>query len=184
MNRFSHRRASPRRLVAVAVVTAAVWSLGIAMSLSRAGAADTGEPPNLLFIIVDEQRYDTLAAAGNDRIQMPHLNRLAAESLVFQRAYCCQPVCGPARSSILTGTWPHWNGQKENRNRMRDDVPCLPAMISQGDYATAYLGRIGHLKNGQGAVPGPGDVDVYEQEATRHRRSFPKGTLPTAVPRL
>jgi len=45
---------------------------------------------------------------------------------------------------------------------MRDDVPCLPAMISQGDYATAYLGRIGHLKNGQGAVPGPGDVDVYE----------------------
>ena len=59
--------------------------------------------PNLLFIFTDEQRSDTLAAYGNTRIQMPNLNRLAAQSVVFDRAYVTQPVCTPSRSTLLTG---------------------------------------------------------------------------------
>ena len=146
----------------VPVLCAIVFQVGGSVFSCTAAASAATQYPNLLFIIVDEQRYDTLAAYGNDRIQMPSLNELATESLVFERAYCCQPVCGPSRSGILTGTWPHWNGQSENGRRMRDDVPCLPALISRGNYAKGYLGRIGHLKNGRGPVPGPSDVDVFE----------------------
>jgi len=62
---------------------------------------------NLLFIFTDEQRADTMAAYGNPHIEMPNLNQLASESVVFDQAYVTQPVCTPSRSSIMTGLYPH-----------------------------------------------------------------------------
>ena len=67
-------------------------------------------PPNLLFIYTDQQRSDSLAAYGNDLIQMPNLNRLADDSVVFEQTYVTQPVCQPSRSTILTGLYPHTTG--------------------------------------------------------------------------
>ena len=160
VNKSTWRRKCGRILASA--VSAIAFLVGGNSTVCTGAEPPCDQQPNLLFLIVDEQRYDTLAAYGNDRIQMPSLNQLATESLVFERAYCCQPVCGPSRSAILTGTWPHWNGQSENSRRMRDDVPSLPALISHGNYAKAYLGRIGHLKNGRGPVPGLDDVDVFE----------------------
>jgi arylsulfatase len=105
--------------------------------------------PNLVFIFTDEQRYDTFAAAGNERIRMPNLNRLAAESCVFEEAYCTQPVCTPSRASILTGLFPHATGAFINNQPLRADVPCLPEMLPddvRAQYATAYHGKW-HLGN-------------------------------------
>ena len=101
-------------------------------------------PPNLLFIFTDEQRADTMAAYGNARIQMPHLNRLASQSTVFERAYVTQPVCTPSRSSLLTGLYPHSNGCTENNIPLPAGVPCLPEMLGAGagrEHATAYHGK-------------------------------------------
>ncbi len=97
-------------------------------------------PPNLLFIFTDEQRYDTLAAYGNTRIQMPHLNRLAAQSTVFDQAYVTQTVCTPSRSSLLTGLYPHSNGCTQNNAPLPSTVPCLPEMLSTS-YTTGYVGK-------------------------------------------
>jgi arylsulfatase A-like enzyme len=98
-------------------------------------------PPNLLFLFTDEQRADTMAAYGNTRIQTPNLNRLASQSVVFERAYVTQPVCTPSRSSLLTGLYPHSNGCTENNVPLPAEVPCLPELISSGRYATAYHGK-------------------------------------------
>ena len=97
-------------------------------------------PPNLLFLFTDEQRYDTMGAYGNDRIQTPNLNRLADESIVFDRTYVSQPVCTPSRSTLLTGLYPHTNGCTANNIPLPEDVPCLPEML-RDDYATAYHGK-------------------------------------------
>ncbi len=97
--------------------------------------------PNLLLIFTDEQRYDTLAAYGNRAIEMPNLNRLASQSVVFDRAYVTQPVCTPSRSSIMTGLYPHTNGCTENNLPLAADVPCLVEMLSSGDYVKAYHGK-------------------------------------------
>ena len=67
------------------------------------------QKPNLLFFLTDEQRYDTMAAYGNTSIHTPNLNILAKDCMVFEKAYVTQPVCAPARSSIMTGLWPHQN---------------------------------------------------------------------------
>ena len=48
--------------------------------------------PNLLFIFTDEQRFDTLAATGSTHVRMPNVDRLAAQSCLFEETYCTQPV--------------------------------------------------------------------------------------------
>jgi len=96
---------------------------------------------NLLFLFTDEQRADTMAAYGNERIQTPNLNRLARESTVFGNAYVTQPVCTPSRSTIMTGLYPHTSGCVENNVPLPDDVPCLPEMLPEGEYATGYFGK-------------------------------------------
>ncbi|MHC4788811.1 MAG: sulfatase family protein [Planctomycetota bacterium] len=99
------------------------------------------KPTNLLFLYTDEQARRTMAAYGNERIQVPNLNRLATESTVFERAYVTQPVCTPSRSSILTGLYPHTTDCTANNVPLPDQVPCLPEMLPPGKYATAHFGK-------------------------------------------
>lgn len=102
------------------------------------------DQPNLLFIYTDEQARGTLATYGNRRIEMPNLNRLASQSVVFDDAYVTQPVCTPSRSSLLTGLWPHTNGCIENNVPLRSETPCLPEMLSPAarrDMVTGHYGK-------------------------------------------
>ncbi|MCC5830907.1 MAG: sulfatase-like hydrolase/transferase, partial [Phycisphaeraceae bacterium] len=59
-------------------------------------------PPNVLILLTDEQRADTLACGGGDADLMPGLNRWAERATCFTQAYCTQPVCTPSRASIFT----------------------------------------------------------------------------------
>lgn len=97
--------------------------------------------PNLLFIYTDQQATNTLAAYGNQQIEMHNLNRLADESIVFEKAYVTQPVCTPSRASLLTGLYPHNSGCVENNIPLPTEVPCLPEMIPNGDYVKAHYGK-------------------------------------------
>ena len=98
-------------------------------------------PPNLLFIFTDEQRFDTLAAYGNARIAMPALNRLASQSIVFDRTYVTQAVCTPSRASLLTGLYPHTHGLTENNLQLSASIPCLPEMLKSTGYSVSYHGK-------------------------------------------
>ena len=97
--------------------------------------------PNLLFIFTDQQLADTLAVYGNDKIEMPCLNKLASESFVFKRTYVTQGVCTPSRASLLTGLYPHTCGCTENNMLLPQDVACFPEMLSRGDYFTGFHGK-------------------------------------------
>jgi len=97
--------------------------------------------PNLLFIWTDQQQAATLAAYGNTAIKAPNLNRLAQQSVVFERAYVTSPVCTPSRSSVMSGLWPHQNGAVANNDPLHGDVACLPELLADGDYRTGYMGK-------------------------------------------
>jgi len=97
--------------------------------------------PNLLFIWTDQQRADTMAAYGNTKIQAPNLNKLASESVVFEKTYVTQPVCTPNRSAVMTGLWPHTSGCTANNIPLPQDIPCLPEIVNDPDYRTAYMGK-------------------------------------------
>ena len=85
--------------------------------------------PNLIFIFSDRQRFDTMACYGNDWIKTPHLNALAQESFVFENCYVTQPVCAPARSSIMTGLFPHATGLPVNKRNLHPDLKTIAEMV-------------------------------------------------------
>jgi arylsulfatase A-like enzyme len=108
---------------------------------SSAAAAKKPGRPNLLFIWTDEQRADTMAACGNTKIRVPNLNKLASESFVFRNAYVTQPVCSPSRCSVMTGLWPHTAGVTRNNLPLGTETPCLPELLNDPQYRTAYMGK-------------------------------------------
>jgi arylsulfatase A-like enzyme len=100
-----------------------------------------GDKPNLLFLWTDQQRADTLAAYGNKTFRVPVMNRLAAESVVFERPYVTQPVCTPSRSSVMSGLWPHQNGCLNNNIAMKPETKVVPELLADASYRTAYMGK-------------------------------------------
>jgi arylsulfatase A-like enzyme len=96
--------------------------------------------PNILFILTDQQRYDSLACYGNDWIQVPTLNALAEESFVFDAAYVTQPVCTPARASIMTGLYPQSTGLPRNNINLPTSVPVIAEMAPE-EYYSAHFGK-------------------------------------------
>ncbi|MFP4216490.1 MAG: sulfatase [Phycisphaerae bacterium] len=96
--------------------------------------------PNLLFLYTDEQRFDTLACYGNEKIPTPNLNRFAESATVFEKTYVTQPVCTPSRGSLLTGLFPHTHTCVQNNIPLPTDVRCMPEMLSD-EYVCAHHGK-------------------------------------------
>jgi arylsulfatase A-like enzyme len=97
--------------------------------------------PNLIFFLPDQQRADTIACYGGKKVHAPNLNKLASESVVFERAYVTHPVCTPSRSSLMTGTWPHINGCTRNSVALDRRFRSFAELIDDKDYRTAYMGK-------------------------------------------
>jgi arylsulfatase A-like enzyme len=97
--------------------------------------------PNLILFLPDQQRADTLACYGGVKVHAPNLNKLASESVVFERAYVTHPVCTPSRSSLMTGTWPHINGCTRNSVPLDRRFLVFPELMEDKDYRTAYMGK-------------------------------------------
>jgi len=97
--------------------------------------------PNLILFLPDQQRADTLACYGGVKVHAPNLNKLASESVVFERTYVTHPVCTPSRSSLMTGTWPHINGCTRNSVPLDRRFRVFPELMEDKDYHTAYMGK-------------------------------------------
>jgi arylsulfatase A-like enzyme len=97
--------------------------------------------PNLILFLPDQQRADTLACYGGLKVHAPNLNKLASESVVFERAYVTHPVCTPSRSSPMTGTWPHINGCTHNSVPLDRRFRVFPELLADSDYRAAYMGK-------------------------------------------
>ena len=97
--------------------------------------------PNLILFLPDQQRADTLACYGGVKVRAPNLNKLASESVIFERTYVTHPVCTPSRSSLMTGTWPHINGCTRNSVPLDRRFHVFPELMQDQDYRTAYIGK-------------------------------------------
>jgi arylsulfatase A-like enzyme len=97
--------------------------------------------PNLVLFLPDQQRADTIACYGGAKVHAPNLNKLASESVVFERAYVTHPVCTPSRSSLMTGTWPHINGCTRNSVSLDRRFRVFPELMEDRDYRAAYIGK-------------------------------------------
>jgi len=104
-------------------------------------------PRQIVFIMTDTTRKDMLGCYGDSRMQTPVLDALAADGIRYERAYCAQPVCGPARSALFTGTAPHTNGVVTNSVPLGMNVKTLGQRLTDNGVLAAYTGKW-HLDGG------------------------------------
>lgn len=107
----------------------------------------SNKPKNVIFIMTDTQRTDMLGCYGNKDMLTPHIDRLAETGVRYDRAYTCSPVCGPARSALFTGTYPHSNSSWGNSMPLGDNVKTVGQRMTDNGYHTAYIGKW-HLDGG------------------------------------
>lgn len=101
----------------------------VCSSLSASAAT-----PNVLLIIGDDQHYGDYGFMGHPHIQTPHLDRLAKESLVFERGYVPTSLCRASLATMTTGLYPH-------QHRITSNDPPLPSGMTaaQANKDAAYL---------------------------------------------
>lgn len=99
--------------------------------------------PNILFVLSDQQRWDTVSCYGTPIVEnlTPNLDRMAAEGVRFRHAFTCQPVCGPARSCIQSGVFATQTGCITNDRALPLDQVTIAKLLAAAGYETAYIGK-------------------------------------------
>jgi N-acetylglucosamine-6-sulfatase len=120
---------------------------------SQASPALASQPPNIVFVLVDDMRWDEMGAAGHPFLETPNMDRLAREGMRFENAFATTPLCSPSRASFLTGQYAHTNGIIDNTARPSHDLPTFPRALQKAGYATGFFGKW-HM--GNDASPRPG----------------------------
>lgn len=103
--------------------------------------------PNILLILPDQMRASAMGCDGNTEVKTPNIDRMAAEGIRFKRTYANVPVCCPARSILMTGTYPHVNGMVANDLRLREERVTIAEMLRDAGYRTGFIGKW-HLDGG------------------------------------
>jgi len=129
---------------------------------------------NILLIHSDQHRYDCLGSTGNQIIQTPNLDRLAAEGTSFRHAFTPIPICSAARASLLTGSWPTTHRaigipSCDFYQPAISTLPVLTELLNSQGYQTRWVGKF------HGEVAGsPKDHGVKEYAGPGHYRKWRK----------
>jgi len=124
--------------------------LGMGLTTLRVGAvlAEDEKPKitNILLLYVDDLRPE-INCYGKSKIVSPNMDKLAAHSLVYNKAYCQVPVCGPSRVSTLSGMYPRSTGQWNARDFLSKGLPSLPGHFKANGYDTVSIGKVYHMND-------------------------------------
>jgi len=121
-----------------------VWCALAVMVVWGAGALAAAEAkrPNVLWICADDFAAYAYGAGGNTIARTPHLDRLAASGMRFDRAFCNAPVCTASRQSFITGRYPRSVGVTLLQTALPDSEITLAEMLHDAGYDTAAIGKM------------------------------------------
>jgi len=111
--------------------------------------------PNFLIILIDDLRFDEFGAGGHPYMKTPHVDRIAREGAIFERAFHTTPICSPNRASVLTGQYASRHGIIDNvaRDAASHRLPNYHLELKRRGYETAHIGKW-HMGNSGGPRPG------------------------------
>ncbi len=138
--------------------------------------------PNIIVICVDQMQAACLSCAEHSDVQTPNLDRLAAEGVRFERAYCENPICTPSRISLMTGLSSRQHGVLGNGRLVPHTIPTMASVLREAGYRTQACGKL-HLQpwnlgQNQWARPGQEQEQLWSWE---DRKCWQDGTI-QAIP--
>ena len=167
----------------------------IAALLAGWWAAGQEERPNIVFLLTDDQSFYTMGCYGTPDVQTPHLDRLAADGLVFDHHYDTTAICMASRANVMTGKYEYKNGTNFEHGDMMQSHwgQSYPILLREAGYVTAFAGKFGFLvaddPDSKGQLPeedfdwwggGPGQTH-YEtaknRSMVRYAEEYPHSTL-------
>jgi N-acetylglucosamine-6-sulfatase len=115
-------------------------------------AADAPHRPNIIFMLVDDLRWDEV---DYPFVKVPNIRRIAREGVRFRNAFVTTPLCSPSRASFLTGRYAHAHGIIDNTDRSprRHELVTFPRPLHETGYETAFIGKW-HMGLDDNARPG------------------------------
>jgi N-acetylglucosamine-6-sulfatase len=143
----------------VAVAALLVWAGAQSVDPLAQGAGQLrrspgAQPKNVIFVLVDDLRYDALGYMGHPWIETPHLDALAKGGVQMRNAVVTTALCSPSRASILTGHYAHRHRVVDNNNPVPPGTIFFPQYLQQAGYDTAFIGKW-HM-GGASDAPQPG----------------------------
>ena len=128
--------------------TITYWHIGLWLGMYLTCLPVLGQdapPPNLIFILTDDQRWDALGHAGNPLIHTPEMDRLAASGYYFPQAFVTTPICAASRATLMTGQYERQHGFTFGTPPL-DSARCqrsYPRLLREAGYHTGFFGKWG-----------------------------------------
>jgi len=137
-------------------------------SADEASTSDTPARPNIIFIMADDLGYADLGCYGQQLIQTPNLDQMAAEGMRFTQHYAGSAVCAPSRCALMTGMHMghaqvrgNAQAQPSGQAPITDEAFTVAELLKQGDYETALVGKWGLGVEGTSGDPLQQGFDTY-----------------------
>jgi N-acetylglucosamine-6-sulfatase len=119
-----------------------LWSVNVTFAQTK---------PNIIFILIDDLRWDGLSATGHPYAKTPNIDRIAHEGAIFRNAFVTTPLCSPSRATFLSGQYVHkhqiiGNEKPQVFNPLSHELKTWPQQLQKVGYETAYIGKL-HMGN-------------------------------------
>lgn len=170
-NTTVYRKPSSAQLLAIAAsLLALICWLGVTNGSTSAQEPSPNSQPNIIFVMADDLGYGDLGCYGQEVIQTPNLDRMAAEGLRFRQFYAGCTVCAPSRSVLMTGqhmghTFVRGNagGPTADIQSLRSHDVTVAEMLKEAGYATALCGKwgLGDAQEGNTGLPNDQGFDFF-----------------------
>lgn len=119
-----------------------LFSVFLMISLTHLeGKSPSDSQRNIVFILIDDLRYDTFGFMGHPFIETPHIDSLAERGVRFRNAFVTTSLCSPSRASFLTGQYMHHHKVVDNATPIRSGTETFPLLLQRSGYETAFIGK-------------------------------------------
>lgn len=111
----------------------------------RRSFEQNSKPPNIIFLLTDDQRWDAAGFAGNSIIQTPNMDWLAENGVRFGQAFVTTPICAASRASIFCGLYEHTHDYTFTKPPLAGQFTDIsyPRLLRQAGYQTGFIGKFG-----------------------------------------